>query len=65
MRDLTENEIKVYDILIELDRGSGVDINDIIKKSDLSKGEVLKITDQLKQFGEVYEPIPFRYKVLR
>ena len=65
MRDLTKNEIKVYDILIELDRGGGVYIKDIVKKSGFSTKEIIKITDQLKQFGEVYEPAPFLYKVLR
>jgi len=43
MKDLTENEIKVYDILIELDRGSGVDINDIVEKSGFSTKEIIKI----------------------
>lgn len=65
MRDLTENEIKVYDTMIELDWGSGVDIRDIVKRSDLSKKEILKAIDGLKNHVDVYECKTEIYKVLR
>jgi len=65
MGKLNENEIKVYDILIELDRGSGVDIKEIFKKSDLSKKEILKAINGLKNHVDVYECCPKIYKVLR
>ncbi len=53
---------KIFSLIKEADKGNGVDIEDIIKRSNISDAE--KIIRGLLEEGEVFELKPGRIKVL-
>lgn len=53
---------KIFGLIKEADKGTGVDVEDIIRKSNISEAE--KIIRSLLEEGEIFELKPGRVKIL-
>jgi len=60
--------IHLMDIISELDKGDGISLEDIIQEAEregMDKNFVRRAIEEFKQKGDLYEPTPNKFKVLR
>jgi len=60
--------IKLLDIISELDKGQGTSLEDILQEGEregMDKNFIRRAIEEYKQKGDLYEPSPNKFKVLR
>ena len=60
--------IHLLDIISELDKGDGISFEDIMQEAEregMDKNFVRRAIEEYKQKGDLYEPTPNKFKVLR